>query len=164
MRRAALLLAAFATPASAPADAQPRAGTTVLMSENPGERAFQERYGFSDAVIAGDTIYMSGVVVGQNAGETLEAAYERTYRRIAAILARAGAGWDDVVDLTSYHTEITAQLEAMAAVHRRHVNAPFPAWTAIDIDRLVPDGGITEIKIVARRRNAPASPAPAAGN
>lgn len=25
------------------------------------------------------------------------------------------------------------------------------AWTAIDIDRLVPDGGLVEIKIVARR-------------
>lgn len=157
MRRAALLLAALAACAAAPAAAQPRAGTNVLMSEHPGERAFQERYGFADAVIAGDTIYLSGVVVGQNEGETLEAAYERTYQRIAAILARAGASWDNVVDLTSYHTDITTQLDAMAAVHRRHVNAPFPAWTAIDVDRLVPDGGITEIKIIAWRRSAPAA-------
>lgn len=157
MRQAPFLFAALAACAVAPATAQPRAGTTVLMSENPGERAFQERYGFSDAVIAGDTIYLSGVVVGQGPGETLEAAYERTYQRIAAILARAGASWDNVVDLTSYHTDITAQLDAMAAVHRRHVNAPFPAWTAIDVDRLVPDGGITEIKIVAWRRSAPAA-------
>ena len=164
MSRGALLVAALAACVSAPAAAQPRAGATVLMSEHPDERAFQERYGFADAVIAGDTIYLSGVVVGQNQGETLEAAYERTYRRIAAILARAGAGWDNVVDLTSYHTDITAQLDAMAAVHRRHVGAPFPAWTAIDVDRLVPDGGITEIKIVAWRRAAPAAAAPAAGN
>jgi enamine deaminase RidA (YjgF/YER057c/UK114 family) len=132
------------------------------MSDNPGARAFQERYGFSDAVIAGDTVYMSGVVVGQRPGETLEAAYERTYRQIAGILARAGSSWADVVDMTSYHTDVTAQLDAMAAVHRRHVNPPFPAWTAIDVDRLVPDGGITEIKIVARRSNASAAPAPAA--
>ncbi|MGF1456223.1 MAG: hypothetical protein ACFB6R_12720 [Alphaproteobacteria bacterium] len=31
----------------------------------------------------------------------------------------------------------------------RDVEAPFPAWTAIDIDRLYPDGGLVEIKVVA---------------
>ncbi len=74
------------------------------------------------------------------------------YRQIGAILARAGAGWDDVVDITSYHTDVTAQMPAIVAVHRRYVTAPFPAWTAIDVDRLIPERGITEIKIVARRR------------
>jgi hypothetical protein len=42
-------------------------------------------------------------------------------------------------------------MPAIVAVHRRHVVAPFPAWTAIDVDRLIPDRGITEIKIVAKR-------------
>jgi enamine deaminase RidA (YjgF/YER057c/UK114 family) len=152
MRRALsflLVSAAAATPSAA--GAQARQQSSVLMSENEGERAFQERTGYSDAVIAGDTIYLSGVVVGQREGETLEAAYERAYQRIATILRRAGASWDDVVDITSYHTDITTQFEAMTAVHRRHVHPPFPAWTAIDVDRLIPERGITEIKIVARR-------------
>ncbi|MGE0179495.1 MAG: Rid family hydrolase [Sphingomonas sp.] len=152
MHRALLLilpLVAATTPVAA--GAQARQQSDVLMSENEGERAFQERTGFSDAVIAGDTIYLSGVVVGQRPGESLDAAYERAYQRIAAILRRAGASWDDVVDITSYHTDITTQFEAMTAVHRRHVRPPFPAWTAIDVDRLIPALGITEIKVVARR-------------
>ena len=136
---------------SPPASAQTRGPANVLMSEDPGERRFQDETGYSDAVIAGDTIYLSGVVVGLREGEDLDAAYDRTYARIGAILARAGAGWDDVVDITSYHTDVTAQFPAMAAVHRRYVRAPFPAWTAIDVDRLIPRDGITEIKIVARR-------------
>ncbi|HEX9932814.1 MAG TPA: Rid family hydrolase [Allosphingosinicella sp.] len=121
------------------------------MSDDPGERRFQEETGYSDAVIAGDTIYLSGVVVGLREGEDLAAGYDRTYRHIGGILARAGASWDDVVDMTSYHTDIAAQFEAMRAVHRRHVRAPYPAWTAIDVDRLLPERGLTEIKIVARR-------------
>jgi enamine deaminase RidA (YjgF/YER057c/UK114 family) len=137
--------------AGSQATAQTRTADTVLMSENEGTRRFQEETGWSDAVIAGDTIYLSGVVVGQREGETLEAAYERAYRQIAATLARAGASWDDVVDMTSYHTDIAAQFPAMSAVHRRFVRAPFPAWTAIDVDRLLPERGLTEIKIVARR-------------
>ena len=137
--------------APTPADAQARAQSTVIMSDDEGSRRFQEEWGYSDAVVAGDTIYLSGVVVGQREGEALEAAYDRTYRHIGTILRRAGASWDDVVDITSYHTDVTAQMPAIVAVHRRYVSAPFPAWTAIDVDRLIPERGITEIKIVARR-------------
>jgi enamine deaminase RidA (YjgF/YER057c/UK114 family) len=121
------------------------------MSEDEGSRKFQEEWGYSDAVVAGDTIYLSGIVVGQRQGETMEAAYDRTNRQIGAILARAGASWDDVVDITSFHTDVTAQMPAIVAAHKKHVKAPFPAWTAIDVDRLIPERGITEIKIVARR-------------
>ena len=144
-------LLALVAVAPTAAGAQARQQATVLMSEDPEERAFQERWGYADAIVAGDTIYLSGIVVGQRQGEALEAAYERAYARIGAILRRAGAGWDDVVDITSYHTDVTTQMDAITAVHRRHVNPPFPAWTAIDGDRLIPDRGITEIKIVARR-------------
>ena len=149
MRPALLLLALAAVPAMAPGQARQQA--TVIMSDDEGSRQFQEAWGYSDAIVAGDTIYLSGVVVGQREGEALEAAYDRTYRRIGETLRRAGASWDDVVDITSYHTDVTAQMPAITAVHRRHVRPPFPAWTAIDVDRLIPERGITEIKIVARR-------------
>ena len=157
--RTVLLLSLAGLAAAIPgmAAAQARQQATVIMSEDDGERRFQEEWGYSDAIVAGDTIYLSGVVVGQREGETLEAAYERTYARIGGILRRAGASWDDVVDIASYHTDITAQMPAIVAVHRRYVRAPFPAWTAIDVDRLIPDRGITEIKIVARRPAAAAT-------
>ena len=139
-----------------PAFAQARQQATVLMSENEGARRFQEQWGYSDAVVAGDTIYLSGIVVGLAEGETdLAAAYERAYRQIGEILRRAGASLDDVVDITSYHTDIGAQMDAMVAVHRRYVAAPVPAWTAIDVERLIPERGITEIKIVAHRAARP---------
>ncbi|RYY22377.1 MAG: hypothetical protein EOP62_23300 [Sphingomonadales bacterium] len=40
-----------------------REAATVLMPDNPEARAFQEAVGYADAVIAGDTVYPSGVVV-----------------------------------------------------------------------------------------------------
>ena len=147
-----LSLAGIAAAMPTMAAAQTRQQATVIMSADADERRFQEEWGYSDAIVAGDTIYLSGVVVGLREGETdLEAAYERTYARIGNILRRAGASWDDVVDITSYHTDVVTQMPAIVAVHRRHVTAPFPAWTAIDVDRLIPERGITEIKIVARR-------------
>jgi enamine deaminase RidA (YjgF/YER057c/UK114 family) len=157
MSRLALLIAALAVCVPATVAAQARRQGTVLMSEDEGSRRFQEEWGYADAVVAGDTIYLSGIVVGQRQGETLEAAYDRAYRQIGGILRRAGASWDDVVDITSYHTDVTAQMPAITAVHRRYVTAPFPAWTAIDVDRLIPDRGITEIKVIARRPAAAAA-------
>ena len=166
MRLAPLLLlplAAAIVPAAA--GAQARTDATVLMSTNERARADQERYGYADAVIAGDLVFLSGIVAGQAPGETtLTPAYERAFRVVGRILERAGASYADVVDVTTYHTDITAQIEAYAEVQRRFLGSPPPAWTAIDVDRLLPDAGITEIKIVARRRSAPAAAAPAAGN
>ena len=150
MRRAAILLlaAALAAPGAA---SPPAGGARVLMSQDEGERRFQEQLGYADAVVSGDMIFLSGVVAGQREGETLEAAYERAYAKIGAILARAGASWADVIDVASFHTDVNAQIGAMAAVQKRYMGGHIPAWTAIDVDRLIPDRGITEIKIVARR-------------
>ncbi len=157
MSRFFLILSVAAAPIpAAAAGAGERPRSTVLMSDDEGSRKFQEEWGYSDAVVAGDTIYLSGIVVGQREGEAMEAAYDRTYRQIGAILARAGASWDDVVDITSFHTDVTAQMPAIVAAHKKYVKAPYPAWTAIDVDRLIPERGITEIKIVAKRPAPPA--------
>ena len=107
------------------------------------------------AVIAGDMIYLSGIVAGQGPGETdLVPAYDRVFRQIGAALKRVGASLDDVVDMTTYHTDITAQIDTFAQVKKRHLTGLPPAWTAIDVDRLLPDAGLTEVKVVAHRRGA----------
>jgi enamine deaminase RidA (YjgF/YER057c/UK114 family) len=144
-------------PIAAPADAQARTEQTVLMATNEQARADQEQFGYSSAVIAGDTIYLSGMVAGQAPGETsFVPAFERVYRQAEAVLKRAGSSLADVVDVTSFHTDVSAQIGDLSAVQKRMLGAPPPAWTAIDVDRLLPDNGIAEIKIVARR-SAPAT-------
>lgn len=146
-----MMLAAFATLAAAvPASARDPA--QVLMPP-PGRDAAHQQWGFAQAVTHGDTIYLSGVVAGMAPGETdPSAGYDRAFRNIADILERAGSSWDDVLEMTTYHTDIPAQLDAFVKVKARYVTAPYPAWTAIDVDRLVPDNGLVEIKLVARKK------------
>jgi enamine deaminase RidA (YjgF/YER057c/UK114 family) len=113
-----------------------------------------EEWGYADAVIDGDRVWLSGVVAGLRPGETMadqEAAYDRAFRRIENVLKRAGSSFDGVVEITTFHTDLPAQIEAFKKVKHRYIRRPFPAWTAIDIDRLVPDRGLVEIKLVARR-------------
>jgi len=147
---AALFVAMLATPTVANAGARQQA--TVILSDNPDARKIEQEWGFADAVVTGDTIYLSGVVAGLRPGETdLNTAYDRAFQRIGKILERAGASWDDVVDITSFHTDLKSQMPAIVAVKNRYVKGPPPAWTAIQVVRLIPDAGITEIKIVAKR-------------
>jgi enamine deaminase RidA (YjgF/YER057c/UK114 family) len=149
---ARLLLTAAALTAGGAAAAQTRTPQTVLMSPNERGRAGQEELGYADAVIAGDTIYLSGIVVGKAPGETsLTPAFERAFRHIGRILERAGAGFGDIVEMTSYHTDVVGQIEAMSTAQKKLLGSPPPAWTAIQVVRLLPDGGIAEIKVVARR-------------
>ena len=140
-----------------PAVAQTRTSSNVLVAESERGRQFQAEYGFSDAVIVGDTIHLSGLVAGMAPGETdMKPAYDRVYRHIGTILKRAGADYGDIVDMTSFHTDVDAQLKPMSEVHKNYVKAPYPAWTAIGVAKIL-GNGITEIKITARRPAAVAS-------
>lgn len=149
-----MLIAAIAAAPSAidaPYARQPENVVVPVQEENRSEL---EEWGYADAVIDGDRVWLSGVVAGLRPGETMadqEAAYDRAFRRIEDVLKRAGSSFDGVVEITTFHTDLPAQIEAFKKVKHRYIRRPFPAWTAIDIDRLVPDRGLVEIKLVARR-------------
>ena len=148
----AALLACAATPAfaDAHAEAAPTEKQTV-MPEDEGARGFFEQFGFSEAVVHGDTVYLSGVIVGTAPeGMSQEEVYDRTFQYLGGILERAGSSWDDVIDITTYHVDIDASMPMLSEVKNRYVKAPFPAWTAIDVDRLFAPEGLVEIKITAR--------------
>jgi enamine deaminase RidA (YjgF/YER057c/UK114 family) len=153
MRLAISALALLAASASIPALGGARQDAKVMMPSDPAALKVWEDWGFSDAIVTGDTIYLSGVVASVREGETdLRLAYTRAFDRIGEILKNAGAGWDDVVEITSFHTDLTTQMPAIVAVKKIYVKPPFPAWTAIQVSRLIPSNGITEIKIVAKLR------------
>lgn len=114
---------AFASPAAAaPVEPPPfaRAPDKVIMPGHLGHlKAFNE-WGFAEAVIDGDRIFLSGVVAGLRPGETDQAvAFDRAFKVIGDILARSGSSWDGVVEMTTFHTDIKAQLDAFVAVKHR---------------------------------------------
>jgi enamine deaminase RidA (YjgF/YER057c/UK114 family) len=161
MRPILIALVLTAAGASTEAIAGARQEAKVLMAPDPASLKFEQDWGFSDAIVTCDTIYLSGVVAGVRDGETdLKIGYTRAFERIGEILKNAGAGWDDVVEITSFHTDLTTQMPAIVAVKNNYVKPPFPAWTAIQVSRLIPTNGITEIKIVAklRKKLSPSSP------
>lgn len=123
---------------------------TVMPESGPGLE-MMEQFGFSEAIIHGDTVYLSGVIAGPvPEGMTDEEMYDRTFAYIGSVLERAGSSWDDVIDITTFHVDIDQSIGPLSAAKNKVVKAPFPAWTAIDIDRLFSPDGLVEIKVVAR--------------
>ena len=70
--------------------------------------------------------------------------------RTQLILLAAGGSLADVVDLTSYHTDMSLMGAFMKAKNAA-IGEPYPAWTAIGISTLYEADGVVEIKIVAQR-------------
>ncbi len=121
-----------------------------LMAENEQARAFQEQVGYAEAVLADDFVFLSGVVAGPAPGETdLKPGYDRAFRAIGRSLKRAGTSWANVVDITTFHTDLRNHIDDFAEVKNRYVKAPFPAWTAIGTTELYSPSAVVEIKVIA---------------
>ena len=132
-----------------------RQNAAVLMSGDPELLALQEQNGFADAVVAGDDVILSGVVTEMKDGDAgMEAAYTRTFQAIAQTLERAGASWDDVIEISSFHTDVASQIPAYVAAKKRFVQLPHPAWTAVGTTGLVGGSGVTETRVRAKLATA----------
>ena len=111
-----------------------------------------DTHAYSAAIRSGDLLFVSGQVGSRQDGSpepeyTLQV--ERAFQNLEAVLAAAGATLDDVVDVTSFHTDPESQFERFLAVKQRHFSTkPYPNWTAIGVNWLA--GFDFEIKVIAR--------------
>ena len=64
-------------------------------------------------------------------------------------MAAAGCTFDDVVDVTTFHTDPATQFETVMAVRAAEIGVPpYPNWTAVGVTWLA--GFDFEIKVIAR--------------
>ena len=144
-------------------------GGAVVSPSEQAHKFLYDEWHFAPARVEGELVYVSGIVGGVRDGKAvdvagLEAAFRRAWSSTKATLEAAGAGTDTIVDLTTFHVFGSAMfagtkrehIDAFRRVKDEFVPAPYPAWTGIGIAELFPDGGLVEIKVVARLR-APAN-------
>lgn len=117
-----------------------------------GRHALYEKHRYSPAIRSGDLLFVSGQVGSREDGapEPVFADQVRlAFANLQAVLAAAGASLDDVVDVTSFHTDPEAQMETMLAIRDELIGEPpYPNWTAIGVNWLA--GFDFEIKVIAR--------------
>ncbi|MCG7625071.1 RidA family protein [Epibacterium sp. Ofav1-8] len=114
--------------------------------------ALYEQHGYSAAIKSGDLVFVSGQVGSREDG-TPEPDFKKqvalAFENLKAVLAAADCSLDDIIDVTTFHTDPEAQfgdiMEVKAGIFPA---APYPNWTAIGVNWLA--GFDFEIKVIAR--------------
>ncbi|MDF3852474.1 MULTISPECIES: RidA family protein [Achromobacter] len=122
----------------------------------PGRRALYERYHYSPAIRSNGFLFVSGQVGSREDGSPepdLQAQVRLAFEHLQAILAEAGATFDDVVDVTVFMVDPHSQFEAIWEVVPEYWGeAPHPTLTAVGVTWL--SGFQFEIKVIAKLPDA----------
>jgi 2-iminobutanoate/2-iminopropanoate deaminase len=91
-----------------------------------------------------------GVDVTGTQGGDFRAQATLAFENIKAGLASVGGGYENVVKLNTYLTDMRTQLPILREVLTKYVNtAAPPANTTVEISRLARDGALIEVEAVA---------------
>lgn len=114
--------------------------------------ALYEEHRYSAAIRSGDLLFVSGQV-GSRADGSPEPDFKRqvqlAFDNLKAVLAAAGCTIEDIVDVTTFHTDPENQFATIMAVRAKvFAEPPHPNWTAVGVTWLA--GFDFEIKVIAR--------------
>lgn len=115
-------------------------------------QALYDQHRYSPAIRSGDLLFVSGQVGSREDGSpepVFEDQVRRAFANLRAVLEAAGCTFDDVVDVTTFHTNPAMQFETVMAVRTAEIGEPpYPNWTAVGVTWLA--GFDFEIKVIAR--------------
>jgi reactive intermediate/imine deaminase len=105
---------------------------------------------YSQAVRAGDTLYLSGQIgldpATMQMAEGMEAQTHRVFRNLAAVADAAGMSLDQAVRMTVYLTDL-AHFARVNEIMAQYVREPYPARAAVGVAAL-PRGALVEIDAI----------------
>ncbi|MGO2880116.1 MAG: RidA family protein [Halomonas sp.] len=118
-------------------------------------QALYEKNGYSAAIRSGDLLFVSGQVGSREDGSPepdFAAQVQLAFDNLQSVLEATGASFDDIVDVTTFHTDPEAQFATvLEAKTRAFPDKPYPNWTAVGVNWLA--GFDFEIKVIARLSN-----------
>lgn len=89
--------------------------------------ALYDVHKYSAAIRSGDLLFVSGQVGSREDGSpepVFEDQVRLAFANLRAVLAAAGCSFDDVVDVTTFHTNPEAQLEAVLTIRAAEIGEP----------------------------------------
>ena len=115
------------------------------------DRAAYDSFHFAPAVRAGNLLLLSGQIGAAGGGvpDSAEEEFRLAWQGLGRVLAAAGLGFEDIVEITSYHVDLQQHIAAFMKVKDEFVGEPWPAWTAIGITALAIPGARVEIRVTA---------------
>ena len=117
-----------------------------------GRQALYEMHRYSAAIQSGDLLFVSGQVGTREDGSPepdFAKQVELAFDNLREVLIAAGGTFDDIIDVTTFHTDPEAQFGTVMAVKDKVFSKePYPNWTAVGVNWLA--GFDFEIKAIAR--------------
>jgi len=118
-----------------------------------GFEFYYDQFHFAPAVRDGKTLYCSGQVGWSGPGHKPPAdpkeQFKLAFENLRQVLEAAGAGFEDVVEITTFHVGME-HLNLFGAVKGDYLKEPYPAWTAIGVAALFMPGVLVEIRATAK--------------
>ena len=115
---------------------------------------------YSQAVRAGNTVYLSGQIgldpASLQLAEGIDAQIHRVFANLAAVATAAGLGLEDAVRMTVYLTDLS-HFAKVNDIMAQYVPQPFPARAAVGVASL-PRGAPLESRRDLHRRRLPRQP------
>lgn len=126
---------------------------------NPGStRVMYDKFHFSQAVRAGDMVWVSGQVgidAQMRPGKGLIEQARLAFASLKTVLEAAGAHLGDVVELVTFHIDLRGGSREFGAVKDEFFPNNYPAWTAVGVTQLAMPELLVEIRAVAVIGSAP---------
>ncbi|MDG1231253.1 MAG: RidA family protein [Pseudomonadales bacterium] len=112
-----------------------------------------DNFHFSEAVESDGLLLCSGIIgTGQDGKvpEDIREEFDNAWSGVISLLEEAGADASHIVEYTSYHVGLQADMAAFMEVRDKYLGEPWPAWTAIGITELAVPGAHVEIRVTAK--------------
>ncbi|CAG9233279.1 RidA family protein [Paraburkholderia sabiae] len=122
-----------------------------------GMEQIVERAGYAPAVRIGTTVFCAGQVGRTRELEVIqdpEAQFLACWENLKTVLDAAGCTFEDIVEMTTYHVQMSVHMSVFREVKNRVFPRGKCAWTAIGVSELAHPGLLAEIKCVAIQRSA----------
>lgn len=117
-----------------------------------GMEAVYDNIHYAPARRVGNLLFISGQI-GRDEHmqlvEDKEAQFVQTFENLGKVLQEAGGRFEDIVDVTSFHTDMR-DLPLYMKIRDRYFTKNYPAWTAIGAASLCgAPGYFLEVKAIA---------------
>lgn len=112
-----------------------------------------ERAGYVPAVRSGDFLFCAGQVGRTEELEVIndpQKQFEACWENLRTVLSEANCDFEDVIEMTTYHVQMSKYLRLFIEVKDRMFPRETCAWTCVGVAELAKPGLLAEIKVVAK--------------
>ncbi len=118
----------------------------------PELRAATDQLKMSPAIVSGDHVFLTGATGSDAHGQMPddpETQMRNASEKFGLVLRSGDLTFRSMVEMTTYHVGLRDHVAVFDLIRLEYLDAPYPAWTAVEVAGLRREGAIVEIRVIA---------------